>query len=302
VTPLGPPSNESFRLLFAGSPLPMWLYDLETLAFLEVNDAAVASDGYSREELLRMRISDIRPDEEVEALLADVRGPRPVRQFSGGWRHRLRDGRLIDVEIASQTFEFRGRPAALVVVHDVTARKEAERALTRSEARKAAILESALDCIITMDADGRVIEFNPAAERTFGYRQRDVVGQFLADLIIPPDLRDAHRVGLARHRETGQHKVLGQRIEMRALRADGEEFPVELTIAPIQADAGQVLYIGVCSGYQRPQAGRRGSAPAECGTGRTCPATDGPTAGGRRRVGSVQLLGVTRFACAAQNH
>jgi PAS domain S-box-containing protein len=114
----------------------------------------------------------------------------------------------------------------------------------QSEARKAAIVESALDCIITMDVEGRVVEINPAAERTFGYRQSDAVGRPLADLIIPPDLRQKHRDGLARHRASGQNTVLGRRLEMRAMRADGAEFPVELTITQIQGSGGQTLYIG----------------------------------------------------------
>jgi PAS domain S-box-containing protein len=228
------PDDESFRLLFAGNPLPMWVYDLETLAFLEINDAAVARYGYSRQEFLQMRISDIRPGADAERLLADVRSPRPVLQYSGEWRHRLRDGRLIDVEIASHTLQFRGHSAALVVVHDVTDRKQAEAALRRSEARKAAILEAALDCVITIDDEGRVVDFNPAAERTFAYQHHEVVGRPLAELIIPPDLRQAHINGLARYRQTGSHAVLNRRIELRGMRSDGTEFPVELAITPIQ--------------------------------------------------------------------
>jgi PAS domain S-box-containing protein len=106
------------------------------------------------------------------------------------------------------------------------------------------IFESALDCVITMDVEGRVVEFNPAAERTFGYRRGDVVGRPLADLIIPPDLREQHRAGLARHRETGHNTVLGRRLEMRAMRADGAQFPVELTITQIHGTDGRTLYIG----------------------------------------------------------
>ena len=235
--------DETFHPLFAGNPLAMWIYDLETLAFLEVNDAAVTRYGYSREEFLQMRLTDIRPPEDAQRLLEDVRSRRPDLQLSGQWRHRLRDGRLIDVEITSHTLNFRGRAAALVVVHDVTDRKQAEAALRRSEARKAAILKSALDCIITIDHEGRVVDFNPAAERTFGYPFSEVVGKPLADLIIPPDLRQAHTRGLARYCETGEHVVLNRRIELRAVRSDGSEFPVELAITPIHED-GKPMFTG----------------------------------------------------------
>ncbi len=114
------------------------------------------------------------------------------------------------------------------------ARRRTEQELVSSELRKGAILESALDCIITMDLDGRVTEFNPAAERTFGYRRADVVGKELGSLIVPPALREMHRRGLAQYRETGEGAVLGKRIEINAMHADGHEFMVELAITPIQ--------------------------------------------------------------------
>jgi PAS domain S-box-containing protein len=109
-------------------------------------------------------------------------------------------------------------------------------ALGRSEARKAAILDSALDCILTIDHDGCITEFNPAAERTFGYRRDEVVGKELADVIVPPSLREQHRRGFARYLATGEARVLGRRVEMTAVRADGSEFPVELAITRIPLD------------------------------------------------------------------
>ncbi len=98
------------------------------------------------------------------------------------------------------------------------------------EARKTAILNSALDCIITMDTEGQVVDFNLAAERTFGYTASQVVGRPLADLIIPKEYREEHRKGLARFLNTGEAKILGQRIELVAMRADSSQFPIELAI------------------------------------------------------------------------
>ncbi|MEY2493859.1 MAG: hypothetical protein QOJ45_351 [Verrucomicrobiota bacterium] len=99
-----------------------------------------------------------------------------------------------------------------------------------------AILDSALDCIITMDSHGRVVEFNPAAERVFGFTRADAVGQELAELIIPPSLREMHRVGLKRYLETGEGPVLGRRLEIGAIRADGAEILVELAITAFRID------------------------------------------------------------------
>ena len=114
--------------------------------------------------------------------------------------------------------------------------RDEEQELKRSEARKAAILDSALDCIIVMDHEGRITEFNPAAERTFGFRRDEVVGQRLAEIIIPSPLRERHRLGLTHYLNTGQSKFLGKRLEMTAVRADGSEFPVELAVTRIPAD------------------------------------------------------------------
>jgi len=106
----------------------------------------------------------------------------------------------------------------------------AEEAVRISEARTRAVLESALDAVITMDGEGRVVEFNPAAEELFGYREDAAVGQEMASLIVPPSLRERHRAGLQRYIETGESRILGSRIELTGLHANGEEFPVELAV------------------------------------------------------------------------
>jgi PAS domain S-box-containing protein len=111
--------------------------------------------------------------------------------------------------------------------------RQEERELKHSEVRKVAIVDSALDCILTIDHEGCITEFNPAAERTFGYRRNEVLGMPLANVIIPLSLREKHRQGFAHYLATGEARVLGKRIETTAVRADGSEFPVELTISRI---------------------------------------------------------------------
>jgi PAS domain S-box-containing protein len=109
-------------------------------------------------------------------------------------------------------------------------RKHAERKLHESQQRKTAILDAALDAILTIDHQGRILEFNPAAEQIFGYARDEVIGRDMAELIIPPLYRQAHREGMAQLIATGQGRLIGRRIELSALRADGTEFPVELSI------------------------------------------------------------------------
>ena len=122
-------SEASFRLLFEQNPLPMWLYDVETLAFLRVNDAAVEHYGYSRAEFLAMGIADIRPAEDVAALVDTVREPRCGVRRAGLWRHRTKNGEIIDVEIASHRLVFNGQQASLVLAQDVTERLRVEQDL-----------------------------------------------------------------------------------------------------------------------------------------------------------------------------
>jgi PAS domain S-box-containing protein len=122
----------------------------------------------------------------------------------------------------------------LGISRDITDRKRTEEALRQSELLKAAIVESALDCIVTMDTAGRIVEFNAAAERTFGYARAAVLGKTVAEMLIPPAFRERHAIGLAHYLATGEGPVLGRRLELSGLRADGTEFPVEISISPLQ--------------------------------------------------------------------
>ncbi len=118
----------------------------------------------------------------------------------------------------------------ILVFHDVTEKRDAEIALRKSESLKSAIMQCALDCIVSIDHQGKVIEFNAMAESTFGYTRAQVMGALMADMIVPPELRERHNQGMIHYLATGEGPVLGKRIEMPAMRADGTIFPIELAI------------------------------------------------------------------------
>jgi two-component system sensor histidine kinase UhpB len=125
-------SEASFRLLFMHNPIPMWVIDAQTMAFMEVNDAAIAHYGYTRDEFLRMTIADIRPSEDVSQLHSHaVTAPLGYHE-AGIWRHRRKDGACIDVSIRRHTIEYSGRAAKLIVVEDITERLRAEKGLRRA--------------------------------------------------------------------------------------------------------------------------------------------------------------------------
>ena len=118
-----PSSEASYRLLFDNNPQPMWVYDRDTLAFLAVNDAAIHHYGYTRAEFLGMTLKDIRPPEDVAALLDNVAHTTADLDHADTWRHRKRDGTIIEVDITSHSLTFAGRRARLVLAHDVTERR-----------------------------------------------------------------------------------------------------------------------------------------------------------------------------------
>ena len=146
-------------------------------------------------------------------------------------------------------------------------RKRAEEALRESEALKAAILETALDCVISITADSRIVEWNAAAERTFGYRRDEVMGELLPELIIPEAHRARHYQGVARFIATGQGRLIDRRIEIEAARRDGTLFPVELSITSTSVRGAPhftayVRDITVRKGYERDLAAAKEEAEA----------------------------------------
>jgi PAS domain S-box-containing protein len=132
-------SEERYRSLFESNPLPAWVFDVETFRFFAVNDAALQHYGYTREEFLSMKSTDIRPPEDVSRYMDNVEALRDKSGSAGVWKHRKRDGSLIDVEITTQALRFEERAAKLVIAKDITERKQAEDAMIRAkEAAEAA--------------------------------------------------------------------------------------------------------------------------------------------------------------------
>jgi two-component system, cell cycle sensor histidine kinase and response regulator CckA len=185
-------SEERYRLLFDRCPLPMWVYDVETLAFVAVNPAAIRHYGYSAEEFARMTIADIRPREEVTALRDDIRGA--VGRDDGQirlWRHRRKDGSIIQVEIQADGFELDGRAARLVLANDVTARERAQEALQRTEAQ--------LRQSQKMDAIGRLAggvshDFNNILSVIISYGDM-LLADLKPDDPIRADVDEIHKAG-----------------------------------------------------------------------------------------------------------
>ena len=225
-------SEKRYRLLFESNPLPLWVCDLETLQFLAVNEAAIQSYGYSRKEFLSMTLKDIRPAEEIPALLNAIGSASPKLEVAGTWRHRKKDGTVVDVEITTHPLIFDERRAQIVLANDVTERKRAEKKLSLLSA----IVESSDDAIISKTLDGRILSWNPAAERLYGYTATEAIGQPVM-MLIPPDRPDEEPQIIERIRR-------GERVdhyETVRLRKGSTLIAVSLTVSPLKDAQGRII-------------------------------------------------------------
>ncbi len=179
-------SEETYRYLFANHPHPMWIYALDTLAFLEVNEAAQEKYGYTRAEFLQMTLKDIRPPEDLPRLFDNLAQPRLSLEHSENWHHRLKDGRIIDVSITSHALQFHGHEAVLVIAEDITERRQAEKALLESERRYRLISENSGDVIWTLDpATQRFTYVSPSVFHLRGLTPEEVMAEPMEASLTP---------------------------------------------------------------------------------------------------------------------
>ena len=233
-------SEHRYRTLFEMNPLPMWVYDYESLRFTDVNDAAVRHYGYSRSEFLRMTIREIRPPEELGVMEEALR-TSGLRRGPSHFRHRRKDGSVIDVEITSFQFVSAGRKSRLVIAQDITARMRSEAELRASEERYRELFENANDIVYTHDLDGVVTSMNLAGERASGYTRDEIVGRHIHELLVP---EDRARAGDAMEKKLrGEAASTFYEITMRS--KDGRRFPVELSTRMIYRDGRPVGVQGV---------------------------------------------------------
>ncbi|HXJ18264.1 MAG TPA: PAS domain S-box protein [Candidatus Polarisedimenticolia bacterium] len=190
-----PAADTDFRLLFSRNPQPMYVYDRQTLRFLEVNDAAVKVYGYSRDGFLRMQIQDICSPDEVACLLEVVRGGADSVEYQGHWRHRRENGDLFDAEVISQRILFAGRDATLVVARDISLPCAAQERAAERTAFLQALTENNPLAIVVLDTGRRVQMCNPAFERLFGCSRAEIMGSRLEELVDLPT-REKEPIGL----------------------------------------------------------------------------------------------------------
>jgi PAS domain S-box-containing protein len=242
--------NVEFYRLLVDSVRDYALYMVDAKGrVLTWNTGAQLIEGYTAEEAIGKRLDELFPTDLPPARLREIlaTAERDGRIATETWRMR-RDGSkywadVVLTAIRDQHGTLRGFAR---VARDLTERRQTMEAIRRSELRTRAIIETALDAVVLMDANGTVHEWNAAAEKMFGYEREQALGKQMSELIIPPYLRPAHQMGMARYLSEGTANILGQRYETFAQRADGTEFQVELAVAEIPTD-GTRMFAGYIS-------------------------------------------------------
>jgi two-component system, cell cycle sensor histidine kinase and response regulator CckA len=240
-------AEQHYRFLFENNPLPMWVYDVETLGFLGVNHATVEQYGYSREEFAELTLKDIRPTEDVSALLADVRTSHGLHR-DGPWRHRRKNGVIFFVEIIAHPIEFMGRNARMVIANDVTDRVRAERAVLDASERLKTIVNTAPLAIWTFDPEGRIMSWNRTAGDLLGWSDDEVIGNQLS--VFPEKDFGGHGTNLSEFDQRSAKQdgtPIGTSLETICRCKDGRLLPVTLWSAPLSdhesRDIGRLVVV-----------------------------------------------------------
>ena len=205
-------NKEQYQFLFRQSPMPMWIYDLQSMRFMDVNEAAVQHYGWTQEEFLSMSVYDLR--HEDHAATEEGKQDKKVSNYSnsGIWTQKTKDGRLVDVEIASHEMTFNGRPARIVLANDVTERLKVEQQLFESQGNLRAIFDATSHSFFLLDSDYQIITFNTqAAQNVQQAHQRKLhVGDNMleyADPTLIDEFKDSVKRALSGNKVSVDRKV-----------------------------------------------------------------------------------------------
>jgi diguanylate cyclase (GGDEF)-like protein/PAS domain S-box-containing protein len=235
-----PESEEGCRTLFEGHPLPMWVYDSNTLRFLAVNQAAIQQYGFTEQEFLGMTIAAIRPEEELPRLLEDVKKRVYGPQKPEVWLHRRKNGEIFDAETVGYRLRFQGVEAMMVAANDVTERTRTAELLRNSEMKYRVLFECSADAYWLADEQS-ILECNPAALQMFGFAPGETMPH-PAEL-SPPLQPDGSSRAAALEQVAAAFRNGSARFEWVHQRRSGETFPAEVSLTALTL-SGRRLMLG----------------------------------------------------------
>lgn len=227
------------RYLFENNPNPMWIYDLETLRFLAVNQAAINHYGYSEEEFLSMTIQDIRPPEEIPKLLETIAKISTGFSVPEVWRHCKKDGTQILVDVSAHTLDYQNRKCELILANDVTQKMQAEESLKRAEAKYRGIFEHAIEGIFQSTVDGRFLISNPMLAEIYGYASPEDLIANLTDIEQQLYVDPQRRLELIKLLEAQEDVKF---FESEVYRQDKSIIWTSENVHAVRDKAGNILY------------------------------------------------------------
>jgi PAS domain S-box-containing protein len=228
-------ASSDFRAIFQKHPIPMWIYEIETLRVLAANDHALQHYGYSREEFLSLRTTDLSVPADVPALLSAIGRFDGSQDRSGPWRHRRADGSVIWADLAVQGIVFDGKPAVLASASDVTEQLTWKRAHQATDERFALLVNAVDDyAIVLLDPVGRIISWNRGAERLYGLGESAVLGRPTSDFF--PEGAEGLEEFLGRFRGTSNAGAL--HVETQQYRSDRSIFWAHMVLNPLHDENG----------------------------------------------------------------
>ncbi len=244
--------EEWYRSLFEVNPMPLWVYDRETLMFLEVNKAAVEKYGYTRDEFLAMDITGVRPPQEQNRLQLVLQMDTEGFYRGKNWVHRKKDGTTFDVDISSHDIVFTERPARLVLANDVTEQLQSERALRESEEKFRTMLEAASEGVLLLDERGMVRMVNLYIETLFGYDRSQMLGK-PALFLIPDHMRPRFAVYQKIFIRRPMFTRIPESEGIVGQRKNGSFVPLEVTLTPVTIAGKAMVMCLVIDLTQRKQ-------------------------------------------------
>jgi diguanylate cyclase (GGDEF)-like protein/PAS domain S-box-containing protein len=229
-------SEREYRFLFQANPSPMWVFDVDTLGVLAVNDAALSHYGYSREEFLKLTMKDVVAADQSSEFLRWLSGAVTWPTQSPLWHHRRKDGALIDVEVRNHGIFFQGRRARLVLANDVTEQRKAQKQLLLA----ATAFDTTRDSIVVSDSSGRIIAANRAFAQCTGYSESEILGQPIT--LTRSEQHDEACYAEVSKALAGAGYWEGQ---LWRRRKDGTEFLERLSVSRVDDPAGGASYVTV---------------------------------------------------------